>query len=70
MTRADEDIEGVAPKIFRYLKEGLRKFVYFITTRRGAPKNNIEPLARGGGGGLLEFQASSFNIFIPLVILN
>ena len=59
-----------APKIFRYLKGGLwrnyggggglQKSVYFKPKRRGAPKKlNRER------GGLLKFQALSFNIFIP-----
>ena len=63
MTRGDEDIEGRgAPKIRRALKKlgGFRKFVYFKTSRRrGAPKK-----LNRWRGGLLKFQASSFNIFI------
>ena len=52
---------GGAPKIFRHPKGGHRKFVYFKTNGRvGAPKklNRLR-------GGLLKFQASIFNIFIP-----
>ena len=61
MTRGGWRYWGRAPKIFRHPKGGLRKFVYFKTNRRvGAPKklNRLR-------GGLLKFQASSFNIFIP-----
>ena len=52
-----------APKTFRHpkggsekIRGGLRKFVYFKTNRRGAPKK-IEPLAREAAKiSSLEFQ--------------
>ena len=57
-------LKGRAPKIFRHPKGGalkklggrLRKFVYFKTNRRGAPKK-IEPLVRGAAKiSSFEFQ--------------
>ena len=71
---------GGAPKIFRHPKGGSEKIVGL-----GGEAPNICILQnqqeRGGRGallknetanegGLLKFQALSFNIFIPLVILN
>ena len=72
----DEDIEeglrkflGIRKGGFEKIRGGgLQKFVYFRTNRRGwgAPKK-----LNRQGGRLLKFQASSFNIFVPpLVILK
>ena len=68
---------GGAPKIFRHPKGellktvglggGLRKFVYSKANRRG--RWLLKKLTASEGVPL-KFQASSFNIFIPPVILN
>ena len=79
MTSGDEDIEGGLRKFLDTWKGGSEKIVGL---EGGAPKICIlQNQQEGGGipkklnrwrGGLLKFQASSFNIFIPpnLVILS
>ena len=77
MKRGGGGGRGGAPKIFRHPKGGSEKIraggfenLYTFTPKRRRAPKKTEPLARG----LLKFQASSFNIFIPppppLVILN
>ena len=60
-------LRGGAPRIFRHPKGGSEKI-------RGGSENLYTLNPKGGGapkklncsrGGLLKFQASSFNIFIP-----
>ena len=67
MTRGDEDIEGELLKFLDTQKGGSEKI-------RGGSENLYTFNPKGGGapkklnrkqGGLLKFQASSLNIFIP-----